>query len=167
MVEHQPESITHDRIVALEQRLRSVEDHLAIMRLLATYGPAVDAGESKAAADLWTEDGVYDVGSVERVQGHAAIAELYEGAVHQDLIHRGSGHMTLHPQVTVDGDTAVAIAHSLVCRRDQDSFTVWRVSANHWTLRRTSSGWRIVERFNRVLDGSVDSHDVLRSAVRS
>jgi hypothetical protein len=39
---------------------------------------------------------------------------------------------------------------------------VWRASANHWSLVRTREGWRIAERFNRVLDGSEASHDVLR-----
>jgi ketosteroid isomerase-like protein len=50
-----------DRIAALEQRLRRVEDELAIGRLMASYGPLVDAGDADAVAGLWAEDGEYDV----------------------------------------------------------------------------------------------------------
>ena len=48
----------------------------------------------------------------------------------------------------------------------EDGYAAWRVSANRWTLARTGHGWRIAERFNRVVDGSPESHDTLRAAVR-
>jgi ketosteroid isomerase-like protein len=152
------------RVAELEARLRTMEDHVAILNLLAAYGPAVDAGASGAAARLWTEDGVYDVGAMARVQGWAALAELYDAELHQSLIHRGSAHVTTLPRITVDGDTATAVAHSLVVLRNEDGggYTVWRASANHWTLARTAAGWRILERYNRVLDGSPESHQTLR-----
>ncbi len=41
------------RLAALEQRLRRVEDELAIGRLMASYGPLVDAGDADAVAGLW------------------------------------------------------------------------------------------------------------------
>jgi SnoaL-like domain len=50
-----------ERIAALEQRLLRVEDELAIGRLMASYGPLVDAGDADAVAGLWAEDGEYDV----------------------------------------------------------------------------------------------------------
>jgi hypothetical protein len=50
-----------DQIAALEPRLRRVEDELAIGRLMASYGPLVDAGDADAVAGLWAEDGEYDV----------------------------------------------------------------------------------------------------------
>ena len=40
------EPSTDDRIVALEARLRRVEDLLAITQLVASYGPLVDAGDA-------------------------------------------------------------------------------------------------------------------------
>jgi hypothetical protein len=155
-----------DRVAALEHRVRATEDQLEIMRLLATYGPAVDSGESTQAAQLWADDGVYDVGGVNRHQGQSAIAAIYDSQGHLDLINQGSGHMTMAPQLTLDGDKASAVAYSVVCLRGDDGFAVWRASANHWSLVRTASGWRIAERFNRVLDGTAASHDVLRRAVR-
>lgn len=41
-----------ERLAALEQRLRGVEDELAIRRLLASYGPLVDAGEGDVCESI-------------------------------------------------------------------------------------------------------------------
>jgi hypothetical protein len=155
-----------ERLNALEDRVRSAEDQLEIMRLLATYGPAADSGEGADAAELWIEDGVYDPGGVTRLEGHEAITAMYSSRAHLDLISQGSGHLTMAPQITLDGDSARAVAYSLVCLRDGDGWVIWRASANRWTLRRTAEGWRIVERFNRILNGSAESHAVLRTAVQ-
>ena len=45
----------------------------------------------------------------------------------------------------------------------QYGFTLRRATANHWQLRRTESGWRAVDRTNRVLDGRGESPDLLAS----
>jgi len=37
----------------LEKRLQVVEDERAVERIIASYGPLVDAGEAEATADLW------------------------------------------------------------------------------------------------------------------
>lgn len=152
-------------VAALEKRVRELEDRLEIFQLLSIYGPAVDSGACAAAADLWTEDGIYDVGGMHQAKGHGAIAALYEAEGHQKLIHTGSAHTTGLPNVKLDGDQATAVAYSQVLLRDGDGFKVWRNSANRWDLVRTGKGWRIKLRLNRVLDGSKASHDVLRAAV--
>ncbi len=153
-------------LTELMDRLQRVEDELAIMRLVATYGPAVDSGESDEAAALWTEDGAYDVGGQSRVVGREQLAALYNGPGHQEIIAGGAGHITSTPAITLSGDTATAVAHSLVCRRREDSFYIWRLSANRWTLVRTEQGWRMQERMNRVLDGGTAARDVLREAFK-
>jgi hypothetical protein len=45
------------RLAALEARLRAAEDQLEIIRLLNTYGRAVDSGASRPAAQPWIEGG--------------------------------------------------------------------------------------------------------------
>jgi hypothetical protein len=150
-----------DALGELSARLRRVEDELAIMRLLAAYGPAVDAGASRAAAELWTGDGTYDVGGVARAAGHDQLTSLYDGEQHQTIIGGGAAHLTGGPVVTIDGDRATAVAHSLVVRHDEQGFRVWRAAANRWTLVRTAAGWRIEERLNRVLDGSAQARELL------
>ena len=154
-----------DLVAALERRLRRVEDELAILRVLSTYGPAVDSGASDAAAALWTEDGVYDVGGVARPRGRDELSALWEGDQHQGFVARGSAHLTAAPVVTLDGDLATAVGYSVVCLRDGDGYEVWRIAANRWRLTRTPEGWRIVERYNRVLDGTAEPRSVLREAL--
>ena len=66
-----------DRLSALETRLRAAEDQLEIIRLLNTYGPAVDSGASRPAAQLWIEGGTYNIGGVGPVTGHDKIAATF------------------------------------------------------------------------------------------
>jgi len=154
------------RLAALEQRLRAAEDQLEIIRLVNSYGPLVDSGESQPAAHLWEEGGVYDIGGVGRTRAYDDIAAIYDSPGHRALIHAGCAHMTATPRITVHGDSAEAVAYSFVVLREGDGWKFFRASANHWTLVRTAEGWRIAERYNRVLDGSQASHDTLRRVLR-
>lgn len=156
------------RLVETQARLLAAEDHLAIIRLLTSYGPAVDTCSSREAAKLWAENGAYDVGGVHRAVGHDRIAALYEGPHHIGMTKQGSSHLTATPRVTVNGDTAEAVAYSFVILHGggaEERFWIWRASANYWTLRRGREGWQIAERYNRVLNGSDESHATLRRAV--
>jgi len=155
-----------ERLDALEARLRRAEDHLEILNLLNAYGPLVDSGASAAAAELWAPGGGYafsgGVGDGTRIPAGPALVDVYESAWHQELIRTGSAHLTATPVVTVAGDDATAVGYSFVIRREEDRWFVLRAAANRWTLRRTEDGWRVAERTNSVLDGSTDSHDLLR-----
>lgn len=155
-----------ERLEALEKRLRAAEDQLEIIRLLNTYGPLVDSGESQAAAHLWVEGGVYDMGGVRRAKAYDDIASVYDSQGHKDLINTGASHLTATPRITLHGDTAEAVAYSFVVLREGERWFIWRATANHWALKRTPEGWRIVERYNRVLNGSKDSHETLRRVMR-
>ena len=155
-----------ERLAALETRLRAAEDQLEIIGLINTYGPLVDSGESQAATHLWIEGGVYDMGGVARKTAYDEIAAVYDSEGHQNLIHTGCSHLTATPRITVNGDEAEAVAYSYVVLREGDRWFLWRASINHWTLIRTPEGWRIVERYNRTLDGSEDSHDTMRRVMR-
>lgn len=155
-----------DRLAALEKRVQVAEDHLEIIRLLNSYGPAVDSGSSMPAARLWTKDGAYDAGGVARLVGHDEIAGMYEWEGHKELVNKGVSHLTATPRITVDGDNAEAMAYSFVILKEEDRWFLWRASVNHWTLARTPEGWRIVERYNRVLDGSEASHEVMHKGFK-
>jgi len=153
-----------DRLADLERRLARVEDELAIQRLLATYGPLADAGMGPETASLWIEDGAYDPGGVARAEGRAALIDIYHGERHQGFVRSGSMHMTAPAQITIDGDRAEAVGYSMLALNAGERFTLLRASINHWTLVRTADGWRIVERINRVLDGSSEVRDLLARA---
>jgi hypothetical protein len=155
-----------DRLALLEERLALVEDQLAIQRLLATYGPLADGGLGKEAAALWTEDGVYDPSGVPRAEGQEALAAIYFSDNHQSFVQQGSMHMTAPVQISVDGDGAEAIGYSMLVLNAGTKFTLLRASINRWKLARTEGRWRIVERVNRVLDGSEDARALLAAANR-
>ena len=150
------------RLEALEKRLRAAEDQLEIIRLINSYGPLVDSGESRPAAELWIEGGIYDIGGRHRVPAHDDIAAIYDSEGHREMINAGCAHLTATPRITVHGDTAEAVAYSFVIRREDDRWFVWRAAINHWDLVRTADGWRIRERCNRVVDGSKESRDTMR-----
>ena len=121
-----------ERIAALEQRLRRVEDELAIGRLLASYGPLVDAGDADAVAELWAPDGEYS-GEGWHMQSRSDVADMVRSAAHQELIGDGSAHFLGPVCVEVDGDEAVAVCESILVRHNEDGsgYRVWRAGANH------------------------------------
>jgi hypothetical protein len=150
----------------LEERLRRVEDELAILRLISSYGPAVDSGSSEAAAAIWTHDGVYDSDAA-TWSGRPAIAGMVDGSAHQALIHEGCAHVLAPPHVELDGDAAVATGYSRVYRPAEDGYAVWRLAANRWELARTPEGWRAVRRVNRLIDGSAEPRQLLADGIAS
>ncbi|MGY1814502.1 nuclear transport factor 2 family protein [Blastococcus sp. SYSU D00820] len=157
---------TDDRIAALERRLAEVEDRLALLQLVAAYGPAVDSGSPEATARLWTEDGVYDTFPVV-LEGRDALRDMVRGSRHQGLIGSGAAHMLGIPHIQVDGDTAVVTNYSQVVQRipGEDGYRVWRTGVNRWELVRTPEGWQVTNRVNRQLDGTPEGRALLAAAV--
>lgn len=144
---------------ALEQRLTMIEDRAAIRDLITSYGRLADAGHADAVAQLWTADGTYEVVGFATATGHAEIASLITGPVHQALMADGCAHVMGQLNVEVSGDSATARGHSLVLRHRSEAgepgtFEVYRVSANCWTLARTAEGWRVTHRANSLLNGN-------------
>lgn len=150
------------RLEALEGRLRHLEDEREILHLITGYGPLVDAGASDEVAALWTEDGVYDVDEV-YLGSQEDIRAMVRSSGHQGWIRGGCAHFVGPARVTIDGDEAVAICHSLMVVNTEDGFVVRRATANHWQLRRTPEGWRATIRTSRVLDGRTESPALLEA----
>ncbi|MEB3981780.1 nuclear transport factor 2 family protein [Mycobacterium sp. 663a-19] len=147
----------------LVARLRRLEDDRDIRQLIASYGPAVDAGDPDAAARLWSRDGVYDVDGW-RMQGRADIRAMVNSTAHQDLVAKGCCHFLGPCVVTVTGDEAVAVCESLVLVRDgpgDAGYRVWRATAHHFALRRIDGRWQITTRTSRILDGNPDARALL------
>ena len=148
------------RLVRLEERVQRLEDELAITRLVASYGPLVDAGEAEAVAGLWAEDGAYDVEGWE-MSSREDIRAMVESDGHQGLIEGGCSHFLGPAHVHVHGDEAVAVCESILVRHREGTYSVRRAGANHFHLRREPGGWRIAHRRTRALDGSAEARDLL------
>jgi uncharacterized protein (TIGR02246 family) len=147
-------------LAELEKRLARIEDERAVERLIASYGPLVDAGEAEATAELWAVDGSYSVEGWQ-MRSRADVAAMVQSAAHQGLIHRGCCHFVGPAVVTVDGDEAVAVCESVLLVRRDDGYVAARAGANHFRLRRIDRRWQIVERTTRALDGTAEPRVLL------
>lgn len=155
-----------DRLTQLERRLQLVEDQLAITQLLASYGPSVDAGDPDRTAQLWTEDGEYDVKGW-HMRGRDDIRAMVSSAQHQGLVSGGCLHFLGSPYVQVDGDSAVAVCESMLVLHEEGQYRVARGGANRIHLRRTNDGWRMTSRTIRGLNGTQEGRELLAVDVPS
>lgn len=151
-----------DRIAALERRLDAAEDELAIIRLVASYGPRVDCGRPDLAPRLMADDGFYDVRGGRFDRG--AFAAMLGGDEHQGLVATGIAHVMGLPWVRVDGDRAVAVNCTQLYRKTGDGYAVFSVAQNVWKLERKADGWKIVERFNRLIGDDDAARALLEGA---
>lgn len=151
------------RVAELERTVGQLQDRLAIMQLIASYGPAVDSVSAGETAALWTEDGTYDLGG-EQLLGAEAVGALVDLPGHRGYVASGCSHVMAMPVIAIDGDTATVVGYSHVYTGAGDGWKVERASANCWNLVRTPGGWRVRSRINRLLDGSEDARAILRKA---
>ncbi len=146
-------------------RIRLLEDERDIARLVASYGPLADAADADGVANLWTEDGTYDVdGWIMR--GRNEIRAMVNSPEHRALITDGCCHFLGPCAVTVTGDAATAVCESLVLRRRDGCYVVFRASVNHFQLQRGSAVWKIAARVTRALTGGKDAADLVRKGIR-
>ena len=92
---------------------------------------------------------------------------MLQGSGHQGLIAEGAAHFAGPPMVEVDGDRATALNYTLVMRREEGRYYLWRVSAVRWDLERHGSSWRIRRRTNRLLDESGGGLRLFRDQMQS
>ncbi len=150
------------RLDELSARIRELEDREAIRNAIASYGPAVDRGDSAAAADIFAKDGEYDVGGYGVHKGFATLKALLDGDVHQGLIANGAAHVLSPMQVELDGDRAAARGYSCVFTWSNGAFSAHRVAANRWELQRIDGAWKVTRRINRLLDGAAEARALLK-----
>ena len=148
----------------LEKRLQTIEDERAIERMIASYGPLVDAGEAEATADLWAEDGSYDVVGW-HMRSRDDVAAMVRSDAHQGLIHHGCSHFLGPAVATVDGDDAVAVCESVLLLRRNGAYVAARAGANYFRLRRIDGRWQIVTRTTHALDGGAEARELLSTGV--
>ncbi len=138
-------------LAALRLRLEATEGVLAIHALKARYADLVDRrfcegapvdvatmdALATAAAELFTEDGVWDGGpTLGRVTGRAAIAERL---ARPTLTF--SRHLFVKPEITVDGDRATGRWDLLSPCRTPEGTSYWMCGFEDDEYVRTGSGW--------------------------
>jgi len=97
----------------LEDRLRAVEDTLAIYHLIASHPPAADIDTDSYYRDAFMADGVIDLGGGKAANGNAAIAAVVRTPEHQAAIAGGLCHF---PVCRASCSTATARPPPPICR---------------------------------------------------
>ncbi|MFJ4268608.1 nuclear transport factor 2 family protein [Paenarthrobacter nicotinovorans] len=166
-----------ERIEQLERRVQRLEDHIALLQALATYGPSVDSMELNQAVDLWAPDGIYDLGDgfeeVDSGHGHvqfngqSEIREMLHGPIHWDkYVRDGCAHDMSLPLLGISGDRAVGIGYHTVFAYDSKGARAERLAASRWDWKRQASGeWKAVRRTHRLLDGREGGRALLKDAL--
>jgi hypothetical protein len=153
-------------LATMDQRIGELEDKLAILQVVAGYGPSMDGGAAREAGALWTEDSWYDTDSSPAASvphGRAGI----EGAAKRCLEDPvGLAHISHVPLIKVEGDRAIVVNHSNTFEQDGDAFRIGRVSSNRWDLVRVDGRWEIERRVNRLLNGSIESKSVFAEGIQ-
>jgi ketosteroid isomerase-like protein len=151
-------------IADLLARVRQLEDEREITRVLTRYGFAVDVGDADAAAALYTDDTVIDLGPTSQFSGLDGARRLVLDERHQQIVGR-CAH-TMGPfvvDVDVEGDRAIATGYVRVYVSDEDMRNprLWRLGTTTFELRREGSSWRIAHRLSRSV-GADDGAALLR-----
>jgi uncharacterized protein (TIGR02246 family) len=133
----------------IEQRLRRVEDELAIRRVLVDYAATQDAHDFDAYVALFARNGEWVNGSTVH-KGHAAIrkmlVDLY-GAPPPGFVNNDSYHITSNPQIEVNGDRATARSrHLLVMRGANGQPTPALAGRYEDEFIREDGKWKILRR---------------------
>ena len=152
------------QLVSLEARVRYLEDQADVLRLVFSWGPAVDSGSADEAGDLWDDLGVLE-SDLSRLEGPSGVVAMVQSEGQQSLIQQGCAHVQSAPLVMIDGDSAVVTTYSQVYLHAEGGHNGWRVSANRWECRRTVAGWKLIRRVNRVIDGSPAPRQLLVQAI--
>jgi hypothetical protein len=165
---------------SIEDRISAIEDRLEILNLIASHPPSADSGADYFTRQVYTEDGVIDLGGGKTATGNAEVAGMVKTPGHQAAIAGGLAHFCGLPRIEIDGDTATVTSYLQIITPHPTAepyevpnhgvtkgFRIHRVGANRWELVRTADGWKIKRRTLRPLDGTEPARELLRGALKS
>jgi hypothetical protein len=125
---------------------RTISDYLSIRNLSAQYDYFADHGEARQYAELFVEDGEFDIVGHGVYRGRAELAGLIEAGRSNTWSKRV--HITADPLLEIDGDNARQRSRVITCVRATDGTSNDFVNTGWFVdeLRRTDDGWRFVSR---------------------
>jgi uncharacterized protein (TIGR02246 family) len=150
---------------ALEARIAALEARLELYQMFSALAPVIDSGADRGVAEFFAADAEYrtDVPGVTPALGRDAIEQIFRAPMHTGLIQSGISHALSFPHVTIEGDQATVIAHSVVHLRDEHGWHAARVAANRFSCVRRDGRWEITARDNMQL-GAPAARDLFGDA---
>lgn len=137
-----------------EQRLRQVEDQLAIQRVLVEYSARIDARDYAGYADLFAREGTWQNGNTLR-KGREEITQLLVGLFGnppEGYVNREDYHLVSNPQVDVQGDRATARSRHLLLMRGPNGEPVPELAGLYEDeFIREDGQWKILRRVDNPI----------------
>lgn len=157
-----------DNSSVVEQRLRIIEDKLAIYELIAAHPPSADTGLAEYTASVYRQDAVFYRGEgLDGATGVEAIAAFILRPAHEEAIQGGLAHFAGLPLIDLRGDTAIVTSYLQLLQLDKQGerremanhgfstgYRIHRVVVNRWELERHAGSWKIRSRTLLPVDGS-------------
>jgi len=134
---------------SLEDRVRRLEDRQEILQSLIDYGELLDTRDLDAWAELWAQDGEFEMSTGRLAKGRQAIKDMLAAVIASST--ESVLHMEINPRITLDGDQASSTMLYAVAKTQDDGLTrVIFLGHHHSRHVRTADGWKISYRRNVV-----------------
>lgn len=160
---------------SLEERLRTIENKLAIYELIASHPPSADTAYADYTASVYFPDGVFDRGEgLDGARGVEDIASFITRPAHEQAIRQGLAHFCSLPLIDLRGDEAVVTSYLLLLHMDENGesrelpnhgsttgYRVHRVVVNRWELALDDGRWKIRRRTLLPANGTQAPRELL------
>jgi hypothetical protein len=120
-----------------------VEDYVAVMNLIGEYQWLVDKGDCEGWTNLWTEDGVYSGGTVEKYVGREQLAKIPEWVIKgwDGKLRHHAGSCFL--KYGANREEIIASHYNLVTAWNTEPPTLFSFSLSELLLVRRDDDWKI------------------------
>lgn len=154
-----PVASAHAQGATIEQRLRHVEDELAIQRLVLDYAVKLDARDYDGYVALFARKGTWQNGSTVkhgRSEIRAMLVDLY-GTPPPGFVNTDSYRIVSNVETEIHGDTATAHSRQLTIMRGENGSPTPRLSGIYDDeLVREEGQWKILHRVDRTIMPSLE-----------
>ena len=156
--------------LTLEQRLRLVEDELAIRKVITAYSNTQDAHDYDAYVALFAKDGEWTSGK-NVFKGRDAIKNMLVGlygATPPGYVNGESFHISFNADVIVNGDKATAVSRHVLFMRGPKGEPVPMLSGRYDDeFVREDGAWKIQRRLDTPVMPTADEWSKIISALRA
>jgi SnoaL-like domain len=160
----------------LLSRLTATEDRLEILNLLAGSAFSSDVASESYWTKMFTENATFDRG-IKQDKGREEILKIINAPEQKVAIKAGMTHLAMLPHIQLKGDSAVATGYLLIIMPDSAAshvklagkgispgFSIYQVTVNKYTLKRTTDGWKVTKRVVRPITAK-DARTIIQKEI--